>query len=136
MNSTTIENLIVPSNLASVSIVESLIDRVCANLDVSEDSYGNILIAVTEAVNNAVIHGNSFNTDSSVRVDVIQLDKQLCFCVSDEGKGFDYDNLPDPTAPENIEKESGRGIFLIRNLADDVIFDNGGSVVNLYFNRA
>ncbi len=136
MNNTTIEKLIVPSDLASVSIVESLIDRVCATLKVSEDAYGNILIAVTEAVNNAVIHGNSLNSKSNVIVDVKQLDNQLWFCISDEGKGFDYDNLPDPTAPENIEKESGRGIFLIRNLADEVVFDKGGSVVNLYFNRA
>lgn len=136
MNNTTIEQLIVPSDLASVSIVESLIDRVCASLEVSDDAYGNILIAVTEAVNNAVIHGNSLNANSNVFVDVKQQDNRVCFCVSDEGNGFDYDNLPDPTAPENLEKESGRGIFLIRNLADDVVFDKGGSVVSLYFNRA
>lgn len=136
MNNTTIEQLIVPSDLASVSIVESLIDRVCASLEVSDDAYGNILIAVTEAVNNAVIHGNSLNANSNVFVDVKQQDNRVCFCVSDEGNGFDYDNLPDPTAPENREKESGRGIFLIRNLADDVVFDKGGSVVSLYFNRA
>ncbi len=136
MNNTSIEKLIVPSDLSSVSIVESMIDRVCASLKVSEDAYGNILIAVTEAVNNALIHGNALNSKTNVVVDVQEQDDRVCFCVSDEGKGFDYDNLPDPTSPENLEKESGRGIFLIRNLADEVVFDNGGSVVNLYFNRA
>lgn len=135
MNITEIEKLSVPSDLSSISIVESLIDRVCGSLGVNEDAYGNILIAVTEAVNNAVIHGNCFNTDLNVDIDVFNIDDRLCFSVKDHGKGFDYNNLPDPTAPENIEKENGRGIFLIKNLADDLAFENDGKVVNIYFNR-
>ena len=136
MSITVIEKLSVPSELSSVSIVESLIDRVCGSLGVHEDAYGNILIAVTEAVNNAVIHGNCFKSDLDIDVEVLNIDDRLCFSVKDQGKGFDYDNLPDPTAPENIEKENGRGIFLIKNLADDLNFDEGGRVVNIYFNRA
>lgn len=136
MSITVIEKLSVPSELSSVSIVESLIDRVCGSLGVHEDAYGNILIAVTEAVNNAVIHGNCFKSDLDIDVEVLNVDDRLCFSVKDKGKGFDYTNLPDPTAPENIEKENGRGIFLIKNLADDLIFDEGGRVVNIYFNRA
>lgn len=136
MSITVIEKLSVPSELSSVSIVESLIDRVCGSLGVHEDAYGNILIAVTEAVNNAVIHGNCFKSDLEIDVEVLNIDDRLCFSVKDKGNGFDFTNLPDPTAPENIEKENGRGIFLIRNLADDLIFDDGGRVVNIYFNRA
>jgi serine/threonine-protein kinase RsbW len=136
MSFTVIEKLSVPSDLSSVSIVESLIDRVCGSLGVHEDAYGNILIAVTEAVNNAVIHGNCFDTSRLVDVEVVDMDEKLCFIVKDQGKGFDFSNLPDPTAPENIEKENGRGIFLIKNLADDLVFDDNGRVVNIYFNRA
>jgi len=136
MSITVIEKLSVPSELSSVSIVESLIDRVCGTLGVHEEAYGNILIAVTEAVNNAVIHGNCFRSELEVDVEVINVDDRLCFSVKDKGKGFDFDNLPDPTAPENLEKENGRGIFLIRNLADDLNFDDGGRIVNIYFNRA
>lgn len=136
MNITVIEKLSIPSELSSVSIVESMIDRVCGSLGVHEDAYGNILIAVTEAVNNAVIHGNCFQSGLDVDVEVLNVDDRLCFTVKDHGKGFDFTNLPDPTSPENIEKENGRGIFLIRNLADDLIFDDGGRVVNIYFNRA
>lgn len=136
MSFTVIEKLSVPSDLSSVSIVESLIDRVCGSLGVHEDAYGNILIAVTEAVNNAVIHGNCFDTTMLVDVEVVDMDEKLCFIVKDQGKGFDFNNLPDPTAPENIEKENGRGIFLIKNLADDLVFDDNGRVVNIYFNRA
>jgi serine/threonine-protein kinase RsbW len=131
-----IEKLSVPSDLASLSIVESLIDRVCGSLGVHEDAYGNILIAVTEAVNNAVIHGNQFDSSADIDVEVLDIDDRLCFTIKDKGNGFDFENLPDPTAPENIEKENGRGIFLIKNLADDLVFDEGGRVVNIFFNRA
>jgi serine/threonine-protein kinase RsbW len=131
-----IEKLSVPSDLSSLSIVESLIDRVCGSLGVHEDAYGNILIAVTEAVNNAVIHGNQFNSLADIDVEVLDIDDRLCFTIKDKGNGFDFENLPDPTAPENIEKENGRGIFLIKNLADDLVFDEGGRVVNIFFNRA
>lgn len=136
MSFTVIEKLSVPSDLSSVSIVESLIDRVCGILGLHEDAYGNILIAVTEAVNNAVIHGNCFNESLDVHVEVLDLNDRLCFVVSDHGNGFDFSHLPDPTAPENIEKENGRGIFLIKNLADDLVYDDNGRVCNIYFNRA
>jgi serine/threonine-protein kinase RsbW len=136
MSLTVIEKLSVPSELSSLSIVESLIDRVCGSLGVHEDAYGNILIAVTEAVNNAVIHGNQFSLQKDIDVEVLDVDDRLCFSIKDKGNGFDFENLPDPTAPENIEKENGRGIFLIKNLADDLIFDEGGRVVNIFFNRA
>jgi serine/threonine-protein kinase RsbW len=136
MSLTVIEKLSVPSELSSLSIVESLIDRVCGSLGVHEDAYGNILIAVTEAVNNAVIHGNQFKSDIDVDVEVLDVDDRLCFSIKDKGQGFDFNNLPDPTAPENIEKENGRGIFLIKNLADELVFDEGGRVVNIFFNRA
>ena len=136
MSLTVIEKLSVPSELSILSIVESLIDRVCGSLGVHEDAYGNILIAVTEAVNNAVIHGNQFSLQKDIDVEVLDVDDRLCFSIKDKGNGFDFENLPDPTAPENIEKENGRGIFLIKNLADDLIFDEGGRVVNIFFNRA
>jgi serine/threonine-protein kinase RsbW len=57
------------------------------------------------------------------------------FAIKDQGIGFDYNNLPDPTAPENIEKENGRGIFLIKNLSDDVEFNNEGNLITITFNR-
>jgi serine/threonine-protein kinase RsbW len=60
-------------------------------------------------------------------------DDQFGFTISDEGHGFDYLNLPDPTDPENIEKPSGRGVFLMKHLADQIIFSENGRVVELYF---
>lgn len=113
--------------------VEGLIDEVCSSYELNEDHYGNILIAVTEAVNNAIVHGNLNDEDKKVTIEANKQDKEVVFIISDEGKGFDYTNLPDPTAPENIEKPDGRGIFLMKNLSDEVSFDLNGSKVSITF---
>lgn len=121
------------SDLKYITEVESLIDTVCEDLKLNEDHYGNILIAVTEAVNNAIIHGNENNEYKKVKVEVETQTDKITFIVLDEGLGFDYNNLPDPTAPENIEKPYGRGIFLMKNLSDEVDFDLNGSKVSITF---
>jgi len=130
-----VESLTIPSDFGAINRVETLIDSVCTKLDVNEDYYGNVLIAVTEAVNNAILHGNKQN--ASLNVDVFVGDKEtdFCFSVLDKGEGFDFNNLPDPTAPENLEKEDGRGIFLMRSLAEEVEFEEGGKNVNIYFSK-
>ncbi|MBK8927872.1 MAG: ATP-binding protein [Crocinitomicaceae bacterium] len=123
----------IASKLEKIHEVESLVDKVSAEMGLSEDHYGNVLIAVTEAVNNAIIHGNKYSNDKSVVVSVAKGDKEIIFTVSDKGSGFDFNNLPDPTAPENIEKPDGRGIFLMKNLSDGVAFENAGSTVRITF---
>lgn len=130
-----VDQLSIPSDFSALGKVESLVDDVCAKLSVNEDYYGNVLIAVTEAVNNAIEHGNQFSKELSVDLSVGDKETDFCFSVRDYGNGFDYDNLPDPTAPENVEKINGRGIFLMRSLAEDVIFDDGGTTVNIYFTK-
>lgn len=130
-----IDSLKIPSDFQEMPKVEALVDKVCNGLGVNEDFYGNVLIAVTEAVNNAIEHGNNGNSDMIVSVAVGDCPGEFCFSVEDSGKGFDFNNLPDPTAPENILKENGRGIFLMKNLADEIVFEEGGRVVNIYFNK-
>ncbi|MCO5259793.1 MAG: ATP-binding protein [Crocinitomicaceae bacterium] len=131
---TVIDELAIPSTFDSIHEVESLIDTVCTKMDVSE-SFGNILIAVTEAVNNAIIHGNKNNLSKQVYIKSADNNDSFCFVVEDEGNGFDFNSLPDPTAPENLEKENGRGIFLMRNLSDEVEFSNNGSSVSIFFSK-
>lgn len=130
---TLIDSLTIGSELENLTAVESLIVRVCQSVGVHEDVYGNVLIAVTEAVNNAIIHGNKFVKDAPVDLKVFDDNSSFCFLVSDNGPGFDHRNLPDPTAPENIEKENGRGVFLMRNLADEVEFNDRGNEVTVVF---
>jgi len=121
------------SKTENITLVEKLIDEVCEQNKVTEDHYGNILIAITEAVNNAILHGNKNNPDKVVNINVETVSNKLSFKISDQGKGFDYNNLPDPTDPENIEKPNGRGVFLMKNLADEVAFHNNGTTVELKF---
>ena len=121
-----------PENLVQV---EEFIELTCTNYKVGPDVFGNVLVAVTEAVNNAIYHGNSSSDEKEVELSYIydKDGKKLSFIVSDEGGGFDYNNLPDPTAPENITMIGGRGVFLIKQLADWVIFNDSGNSVELQF---
>lgn len=130
-----IDTLEIPADIEAMTRVETLIDTVCTKLGVNEDFYGNVLIAVTEAVTNAIDHGCNKDKSLDVRVFVGDETKEFCFNIKDEGRGFDYTNLADPTSPENILKENGRGIFLMINLADEVVFEDGGTSVNIYFNK-
>jgi serine/threonine-protein kinase RsbW len=130
-----VDSLSIPSDFGSINKVEVLVDDVCTRLKVNEDFYGNVLIAVTEAVNNAILHGNKKSTELNVDLSVGDKETDFCFSVQDYGNGFDFNNLPDPTAPENIEKEDGRGIFLMRSLAEEVEFEDNGRNVNIYFSK-
>jgi serine/threonine-protein kinase RsbW len=131
----TVKSLKFDSNPANISIVEKFIDDLRAEFNVGDDVYGNILISLTEAANNAMIHGNKCDQSKHVTIDY-ELDgrgKNLTFIVKDEGPGFDYNNLPDPTAPENLEKTHGRGVFLMMQLADMVVFSDNGATVEMQF---
>jgi len=130
-----IDSLSISSDFGEVNKVEMLIDNVCNRLSVNEDYYGNVLIAVTEAVNNAIQHGNKMNNNLNVDLFVGDKETDFCFSVKDSGSGFDFSNLPDPTAPENIEKEDGRGIFLMKSLSEEVAFFDNGSNVQIYFTK-
>lgn len=126
----------IPSLSENIRIVESFIDNAKERFELDDDIYGNIMIAVTESVNNAIHHGNSDDKAKSVNLTLDLKDNMIRFTVEDEGPGFNFDNLPDPTAPENLEKEGGRGIFLMKSLCDEVSFNEKGNVVEMgfYFN--
>jgi len=121
------------SKTDNIPVVESLVDEVCEENHIDQDYYGNILIAVTEAVNNAIQHGNKQDPSKSFDLLIDSQENQLVFTVSDEGEGFDFENLPDPTEPGNIDKPHGRGIFLMKHLADEVEFSDEGRTVALKF---
>lgn len=121
----------VPDNLR---IVEKLIDDISAKHEFESDMYGKVLVACVEAVNNSIIHGNKSNPHKKVKVVVRSSKDKLYITVEDEGPGFNFESIPDPTAPENIENINGRGVFLMNHLSDEVKFYNDGSKVELVFN--
>ena len=123
----------IPSIKENVSVVESFIENVGEKIRIEEAIYGNVLVSVTEAVNNAIVHGNKEDKNNKVRLALKQNKKSVRFIVEDEGMGFDHNTLPDPTNPKNIEKVKGRGIFLIKSLSDKTTFKQGGRVVEMLF---
>ncbi|MHA7130494.1 ATP-binding protein [Algoriphagus namhaensis] len=123
----------IPSLIDNIKIVESFIDNARDKFEIDDDIYGNIMISVTECVSNAIIHGNGKNKDKLVHLELTMQDEVLTFIISDEGEGFDTNELKDPTEPENIEKTGGRGIFIIKHLTDDFKYEDGGKKATLSF---
>jgi len=130
-----VETLTITSDPHNIAQVEAYVEDLRAKFNIGDDAYGNILISLTEAANNAIIHGNGSDPSKDVKITgaVDERGKTLTFTISDHGKGFDYNNLPDPTAPENIDQPCGRGVFLMMALADMVVFSNKGATVELQF---
>jgi serine/threonine-protein kinase RsbW len=123
----------IPSLIENIRMIESFIDNAKERFHLDEDLYGNIMIAVTEAVNNAIKHGNANNSSKNVFLSLTLHDNLLKFVIKDEGNGFNQHDLPDPTSPENLEKPGGRGIFLMKHLSDEVEFTENGKTVELSF---
>ena len=121
------------SESKSLLILESWVNSLCENHAISNEIYGNILIALSEAVNNAINHGNKNILEKETLIVSTFNHKHLTFNVTDMGNGFDFSDLPDPTLPENIEKPQGRGIFLMRQLSERVVFEEPGNNVELTF---
>jgi serine/threonine-protein kinase RsbW len=130
MNAIKIE---IPSLSENIRMIESFIDNAKEEFQLEDDIYGNIMIAVTEAVNNAIKHGNNNDKSKNVALTLKLMEHRICFTIEDEGSGFNYHNLPDPTAPENISKPGGRGIFLMKHLCDELHFLEDGKTVELNF---
>jgi serine/threonine-protein kinase RsbW len=126
--------LSISSKIENLRLVEKAVDEISSEYSLSSDLYGNILIATIEAANNAILHGNKLDDKKEVNIIFKIDDKYLTVIIKDQGKGFDYKHIPDPTAPENIEKINGRGVFLMEKLSDKISFYENGSKVELVFN--
>ena len=102
-------------------------------MNIDETKFPDILISLTEAVNNAILHGNNADESKTVEISMEGKSSGVAISVTDEGKGFDPNEIPDPTAPENIECCGGRGVFIMSRLADKITFENNGSTVQMFF---
>lgn len=121
------------SNPGNIAEVENFVQKLVSRYKISPDKQCNILISLTEAVTNAIIHGNHKDENKEVQVRLNKMKNYLSFRVSDQGTGFDYKSLPDPTAPENLTKCGGRGVFLMQQLSDDIRFFDNGRTVEMQF---
>jgi serine/threonine-protein kinase RsbW len=109
-----------PNNLITV---EEFVNYFAKDLGIDEDKMNGLMLSVTEATTNAIIHANKCDINKKVMIDVFVEDGLLIIKVKDEGKGFDPSKVPDPTAPENLLKDSGRGVYLMRVYMDDLKYN-------------
>jgi len=108
------------STLESVDNAEQTATRIAMEAGFTEEEVMQISMAVREAAVNAVLHGNAYDPDKKVKLDIETTGRELVITIRDQGKGLDPAKIPDPLAPENLLKTSGRGIFLIRSFMDEV----------------
>ena len=127
------KTLNISSKIDNLRVVEKLIDEISTECNLSSEIYGNILIATLEATNNAIMHGNKLDEGKLVNINCTFENDELKVSIKDQGVGFDYHSIPDPTAPENIENINGRGVFLMEKLSDKISFFDNGSKVELIF---
>lgn len=121
----------------NIHLVEKFVEDICDQFNINNTYFGNILIALTEAVNNAIEHGNKKDPSKKVTVLFESKAEGLSFTVCDEGFGFDPNAVPDPTdLKNNPENYKGRGIFLIKHLSDKINFKDGGRKTEIIFRIA
>jgi serine/threonine-protein kinase RsbW len=109
----------VDSTLESVDRVEEIAVHMAQKSGFSEDELMKIGLAVRECMVNAVVHGNRYSANKKVRIALHRTAERLTVRISDEGEGFEYEHVPNPLAPENLLRSSGRGLFLIRSFMDE-----------------
>lgn len=129
------KNLVLSSKFEEMNRLEPFVEELKQWANFGEEDSSRIMLTLSEAVNNAIMHGNQENPEKEVAIHTI-LDRDqriLKISVEDEGEGFNPDDLPDPLKDENLLNEGGRGIYLIKQYADDINFAKNGSKVIITF---
>lgn len=128
-----IHEFVFKSDIENITTVENFIERLKCNFEIEEDVFGNMMVSTVEAVTNAITHGNAHDSSKMVSFEAFKRPDAFVFRVKDEGEGFNPFEIPDPTQPENLECPNGRGVFLIKHLADRVEFLDNGNTVEMEF---
>jgi serine/threonine-protein kinase RsbW len=127
------ESISIKSDIENLTVIETMVDTLSKRLGISDEVYGKILISTVEAVNNAILHGNRGDSSKQVTVVVSSDGNIFDVTVTDEGEGFSYLDIPDPTDPKNIENLHGRGVFIMKSLADSIEYNRTGNEVRMKF---
>ncbi|MFZ5428828.1 MAG: ATP-binding protein [Bacteroidota bacterium] len=128
------KELNINSDTVNLVEVEKYIEDVFDFFGISSDEFFRSLLSVKEAVTNSIIHGNKSDRSKSVCIKAYKCNKYLYFKVIDEGDGFDYTSVKDPSLPENVLDEGGRGLFIMRKVCDSLTFREKGNVVEFRIN--
>lgn len=127
------KSILIESKIENINKVEKVIDEVSEKANINSEIYGKMLIATVEAVNNSIVHGNKEDESKKVKIDFVINEDAISIYIEDEGPGFQFNDVPDPTTPDNIENIHGRGVYLMKHLADEVVFHGRGNRVEIKF---
>ncbi|MEX0724028.1 MAG: ATP-binding protein [Gracilimonas sp.] len=128
-----LQKLTLKSTYEEVEKVEGLLNSLQSELGFNDEFYARLMLAVSEAATNGIVHGNQLDKTKTVEVSAFRDGDMLIIETLDQGAGFDPDTLPDPLAKENLLKTSGRGVFLMEEYADEVEYSEGGTKLILKF---
>jgi len=123
----------IKSTPCQVEHIPAYVQRLQSTCRFTQEVYDNILISLTEAVNNAIIHGNKKDDSKHVVVLSREENKKVVIRISDEGTGFDPKNVKDPTLPQNVDCCGGRGVFIMKQLSDGINFLDSGRTIEMHF---
>ncbi len=119
---------------SQIQKLEQFIARLTCDCTLKKAKHPDILVSLTEAVNNAIIHGNNQDKSKLVNIHYKETSSALTFFISDQGKGFDPREIKDPTKPEYIGECGGRGVYIMQALSDRLAYHDNGRTVELQFN--
>lgn len=126
--------LSINSTLLNLSKVEGFIENLIDEFLLPKSLQGKVTLCIVEAVSNSLLYGNKLNAEKIITIHAEQYPDKISVIVEDEGEGFDYHNIPDPTTPENLMKVAGRGLYLMSSLSDELLFHlNGRKVIMSFF---
>ena len=123
----------IKSSPNQIKSIETYVTALRSSCKFSQEVHDNILISLTEAVNNAIIHGNQKDENKFVKVNCIERQHKVILRISDEGRGFNPHEVADPTLPQNLDCCGGRGVFIMKELSDKINFLDSGRTVELHF---
>lgn len=127
------KELVLSSTFGEIEQIEPFVKELQQWIRFSDDNFARVMLTLSEAVTNAVEHGNKNDPQKKVHISATHEARTLKIDVRDEGEGFDPDEVPDPLKEENLLKEEGRGVYLIQQYADNIEYSEGGTCVTMYF---
>ncbi len=125
--------LIIASELKELNNLRLFLNQIFIETDLNRSYFNRVLLGLSEAVSNSIIHGNKNDCSKKVFISLLYQEEKLIMTITDEGSGFSFDNVEDPTRRDNIKKENGRGLFLIQQIADEVYFFEGGKKIQILY---
>lgn len=126
--------LVITSSMSSMPRLDRFISGLQKAWKINQEDFDTIRIVLSEALMNAIVHGNKSASSGIVYIDAFRDDDYYTFSIEDDGPGFDFEGLDNPTAEENLNKPNGRGIFIMKHLADGIHFSKNGKCLKLLFN--